>query len=215
MTAVYYEVHEDHEDDENEEIEVWQQSSIPSLKNKDVVILGGGDTAMDCSRTAIREGAKSVKCLYRRDFQNIPGSRREIENAIEEGVEFIWNTQALDISESDHGLSLKTVETELKKEFNSKRLVPVLKTGSEKTLKADAVIIAYGFNPSPAPWLKENSIETDDSGKVLVSKNTENIMQTSNPKVFAGGDMVRGSDLVVTAIFEGRTAAESIKRYIM
>jgi glutamate synthase (NADPH/NADH) small chain len=170
---------------------------------------------MDCSRTAIREGAKSVKCLYRRDFQNIPGSRREIENAIEEGVEFIWNTQALDISESDHGLSLKTVETELKKEFNSKRLVPVLKTGSEKTLKADAVIIAYGFNPSPAPWLKENSIETDDSGKVLVSKNTENIMQTSNPKVFAGGDMVRGSDLVVTAIFEGRTAAESIKRYIM
>ncbi|MFZ4085229.1 MAG: FAD-dependent oxidoreductase [Vampirovibrionia bacterium] len=208
-------LHEDHEDDENEEIEVWQQSSIPSLKNKDVVILGGGDTAMDCSRTAIREGAKSVKCLYRRDFQNIPGSRREIENAIEEGVEFIWNTQALDISESDHGLSLKTVETELKKEFNSKRLVPVLKTGSEKTLKADAVIIAYGFNPSPAPWLKENSIETDDSGKVLVSKNTENIMQTSNPKVFAGGDMVRGSDLVVTAIFEGRTAAESIKRYIM
>lgn len=204
-----------HNDGENAEIEVWRQSSIPSLKNKDVVILGGGDTAMDCCRTAIREGAKSVKCLYRRDFQNIPGSRREIENAIEEGVEFIWNTQALDISESDHGLSLKTVETELKKEFNSKRLVPVLKTGSEKTLKADAVIIAYGFNPSPAPWLKENSIETDDSGKVLVSKNTENIMQTSNPKVFAGGDMVRGSDLVVTAIFEGRTAAESIKRYIM
>jgi glutamate synthase (NADPH/NADH) small chain len=193
----------------------WQQSNIPSLKNKDVVILGGGDTAMDCCRTAIREGAKSVKCLYRRDFQNIPGSRREIENAIEEGVEFIWNTQALDISESDHGLSLKTVETELKKEFNSKRLVPVLKTGSEKTLKADAVIIAYGFNPSPATWLKENSIDTDDSGRVLVSKNTENIMQTSNPKVFAGGDMVRGSDLVVTAIFEGRTAAESIKRYIM
>ena len=204
-----------HEGDENAEIEVWQQSSIPSLKNKDVVILGGGDTAMDCCRTAIREGAKSVKCLYRRDFQNIPGSRREIENAIEEGVEFIWNTQALDISESNHGLSLKTVETELKKEFNSKRLVPVLKTDSEKTLKADAVIIAYGFNPSPAPWLKENLIDTDDSGRVLVSKNTENIMQTSNPKVFAGGDMVRGSDLVVTAIFEGRTAAESIKRYIM
>ncbi|NBV99446.1 MAG: glutamate synthase small subunit, partial [Proteobacteria bacterium] len=161
-------VHEDHEDDENAEIEVWRQSSIPSLKNKDVVILGGGDTAMDCCRTAIREGAKSVKCLYRRDFQNIPGSRREIENAIEEGVEFIWNTQALDISESDHGLSLKTVETELKKEFNSKRLVPVVKTGSEKTLKADAVIIAYGFNPSPATWLKENSIDTDDSGRVLV-----------------------------------------------
>jgi glutamate synthase (NADPH/NADH) small chain len=193
----------------------WQQSCIPSLKNKDVVILGGGDTAMDCCRTAIREGAKSVKCLYRRDFQNIPGSRREIENAIEEGVEFIWNTQVLDINENNHGLSLKTVETELKKEFNSKRLVPVLKTGSEKTLNADAVIIAYGFNPSPAPWLKENSIDTDDSGRVLVSKNAENIMQTSNPKVFAGGDMVRGSDLVVTAIFEGRTAAESIKRYIM
>jgi glutamate synthase (NADPH/NADH) small chain len=193
----------------------WQQSNIPSLKNKDVVILGGGDTAMDCCRTAIREGAKSVKCLYRRDFQNIPGSRREIENAIEEGVEFIWNTQVLDINENNHGLSLKTVETELKKEFNSKRLVPVLKTGSEKTLNADAVIIAYGFNPSPAPWLKENSIDTDDSGRVLVSKNAENIMQTSNPKVFAGGDMVRGSDLVVTAIFEGRTAAESIKRYIM
>lgn len=200
---------------ENTEIEVWQQSSIPSLKNKDIVILGGGDTAMDCCRTAIREGAKSVKCLYRRDFQNIPGSRREIENATEEGVEFIWNTQALDISENNHGLSIKTIETELKKEFNSKRLVPVLKTGSEKSLKADAVIIAYGFNPSPAPWLKENLIDTDDSGRVLVSKNAENIMQTSNPKVFAGGDMVRGSDLVVTAIFEGRTAAESIKRYIM
>jgi glutamate synthase (NADPH/NADH) small chain len=192
-----------------------QQSCIPSLKNKDVVILGGGDTAMDCCRTAIREGAKSVKCLYRRDFQNIPGSKREIENAIEEGVEFIWNTQALDISENNHGLSLKTVETELKKEFSSKRLVPVLKTGSEKTLNADAVIVAYGFNPSPAPWFKENSIDIDDSGRVLVSKNAENIMQTSNPKVFAGGDMVRGSDLVVTAIFEGRTAAESIKRYIM
>ncbi|MBU6196929.1 MAG: FAD-dependent oxidoreductase [Cyanobacteria bacterium REEB446] len=208
-------VHEDHEDDENAEIEVWQQSCIPSLKNKDVVILGGGDTAMDCCRTAIREGAKSVKCLYRRDFQNTPGSRREIENAIEEGVEFIWNTQVLDINENNQGLSLKTVETELKKEFNSKRLIPVLKTGSEKTLNADTVIIAYGFNPSPAQWLKENSIDTDDSGRVLVSKNAENIMQTSNPKVFAGGDMVRGSDLVVTAIFEGRTAAESIKRYIM
>ena len=202
-------------DRENEEIEVWQQSSIPSLKNKDVVILGGGDTAMDCCRTAIREGAKSVKCLYRRDFQNTPGSRREIENAIEEGVEFIWNTQVLDINENNQGLSLKTVETELKKEFNSKRLMPVLKIGSEKILNADAVIIAYGFNPNPPQWLKENFIETDDSGRVLVSKKAENRLQTSNPKVFAGGDMVRGSDLVVTAIFEGRTAAESIKRYIM
>ncbi len=202
-------------DRENEEIEVWQQSSIPSLKNKDVVILGGGDTAMDCCRTAIREGAKSVKCLYRRDFQNTPGSRREIENAIEEGVEFIWNTQVLDINENNQGLSLKTVETELKKEFNSKRLIPVLKIDSEKILNADAVIIAYGFNPNPPEWLKENLIETDDSGRVLVSKKAENRLQTSNPKVFAGGDMVRGSDLVVTAIFEGRTAAESIKRYIM
>ena len=208
-------LHEDHEDDENEEIEVWQQSSIPSLKNKDVVILGGGDTAMDCCRTAIREGAKSVKCLYRRDFQNTPGSRREIENATEEGVEFIWNTQVLDINENNQGLSLKTVETELKKEFNSKRLIPVLKIDSEKILNADAVIIAYGFNPNPPEWLKENLIETDDSGRVLVSKKAENRLQTSNPKVFAGGDMVRGSDLVVTAIFEGRTAAESIKRYIM
>jgi len=204
-----------HNDDKNAEPEVWQQSSIPSLKDKDVVILGGGDTAMDCCRTAIREGAKSVKCLYRRDFQNTPGSRREIENAIEEGVEFIWNTQVLDINENNQGLSLKTVETELKKEFNSKRLMPVLKIGSEKILNADAVIIAYGFNPNPPQWLKENFIETDDSGRVLVSKKAENRLQTSNPKVFAGGDMVRGSDLVVTAIFEGRTAAESIKRYIM
>ena len=200
---------------EHEEIEVWQQSSIPSLKNKDVVILGGGDTAMDCCRTAIREGAKSVKCLYRRDFQNTPGSRREIENAIEEGVEFIWNTQVLDINENNQGLSLKTVETELKKEFNSKRLIQLFKIDSEKILNADAVIIAYGFNPNPPEWLKENLIETDDSGRVLVSKKAENRLQTSNPKVFAGGDMVRGSDLVVTAIFEGRTAAESIKRYIM
>ena len=190
-------------------------ANIPSLKNKNVVILGGGDTAMDCCRTAIREGAKSVKCLYRRDFLNIPGSKREIENAIEEGVEFIWNTQVSTISENPHGILLKTVETELKKEFSSKRLVPILKAGSEKTLNADAVIIAYGFNPNPPPWLKENSINTDDSGRVSVSKNPENSLQTSNPKVFAGGDMVRGSDLVVTAIFEGRTAAESIKRYIM
>jgi len=184
------------------------------LLDKDVVILGGGDTAMDCARTALRDGAKSVKCLYRRDLANIPGSRREIENAIEEGLEFIWNTQVTGIENNAEKLILSTVETELQI-GTSKRMIPVNKIGSEKTLACDYVIVAYGFNPSPADWFTDFGIQTDASGKVLVSKDKETQFQTANPKIFAGGDMVRGSDLVVTAIYEGRNAAEAIKRKLL
>ena len=184
------------------------------LKNKDVIVLGGGDTAMDCNRTAIRQGAKSVTCLYRRDEQNMPGSKREVQNAREEGVDFKFNIQPIDIVGSEKVEGVKIVNTHLGEPDQNGRRVPVPVPGSERIYKADAVIVAFGFRASPADWFKDFEIETDKSGLVLAEEKQAFSFQTSNKKIFSGGDMVRGSDLVVTAIWEGREAAKSIIKYV-
>lgn len=184
------------------------------FRGLNVVVLGGGDTAMDCIRTAIRQGASSVTCAYRRDQANMPGSMREVENAKEEGIEFMFNVQPVEIVGNGSVDGIKMVSTELGEPDKQGRRRPEIIAGSEQVLPADAVVIAFGFRPSPADWFGEYGIDTDDGGHVLAPEQAEYRFQTSNPKVFAGGDMVRGSDLVVTAIYEGREAAEGILDYL-
>ncbi len=186
-----------------------------NMIGKRVVILGGGDTAMDCNRTAIRQGAKKVTCAYRRDEENMPGSRREVKNAREEGVEFLFNRQPIEIvAENGIVAGVKVVETRLGEPDNRGRRLPEPIPGSEEVLPADAVLIAFGFRPSPAKWFEKNGIGIDSSGRVVAPESGKYKFQTQNPKVFAGGDMVRGSDLVVTAIWEGRQAAAGILDYL-
>jgi len=191
-----------------------KESNYINFKGKDVVILGGGDTAMDCNRTAIRQGAKSVTCLYRRDEKNMPGSRREVINAKEEGVKFEFNIQPIEIIGNKTVEGIKTIQTKLGEPDQNGRRIPVPIQGSEKTFDADEVVIAFGFRASPATWFKEFEIEIDKSGLVVAPEKQKLKFQTSNPKIFSGGDMVRGSDLVVTAIWEGREAAKSIIQFV-
>jgi len=184
--------------------------SLISLAGQRVVVLGGGDTAMDCNRTAVRQGAESVTCTYRRDETNMPGSRRDYKNSREEGVEFLFNRQPIEIVGGERVEGVKLVATQLGAPDARGRRVPVPIVGSEHIVAADAVIIAFGFLPSPPRWFDAHGIRLHDSGRVRVSAGAANAFQTTNPKVFAGGDMVRGSDLVVTAVFEGREAARGI-----
>jgi glutamate synthase (NADPH/NADH) small chain len=184
------------------------------FKDQRVVVLGGGDTAMDCVRTAIRQGAASVTCVYRRDRANMPGSMREVDNAMEEGIEFLFNRQPLEIVGAEAVEGIKLITTELGEADEQGRRQPEIVPDSEEILPADVVVIAFGFRPSPATWFGEHNITTDDGGRVIAPEQGEMPFQTSNPKVFAGGDMVRGSDLVVTAIYEGRQAAEGILDYL-
>ena len=186
-----------------------------NLKGKRVIVLGGGDTAMDCVRTAVRQGADKVICAYRRDEENMPGSRREVTNAREEGVEFLFNRQPVEVVEYfGQACGIKVVETELSEAGVDGRRRPQPIAGSEQVLEADAVIIAFGFQPSPPAWLEEVEVQTNDWKGVIAEEEQAFKFQTSNPKIFAGGDMVRGSDLVVTAIWEGRQAAEGILDYL-
>ncbi|MDA7856204.1 glutamate synthase subunit beta [Gammaproteobacteria bacterium] len=199
----------------NNLLNIKQQShGFIDLKDKDVIILGGGDTAMDCNRTAIRQGAKSVTCLYRRDEENMPGSKREVQNAKEEGVDFKFNIQPIDIIGSEKVEGVKIVNTHLGEPDQNGRRVPVPVKGSERIYKADAVIVAFGFRASPSDWFKDFEIETRKNGLVIAEEKQDLKFQTSNNKIFSGGDMVRGSDLVVTAIWEGREAAKSIIKYV-
>ena len=186
------------------------------MKGKKVVVLGGGDTTMDCVRTSIRQGATEVTCAYRRDEESMPGSRREVVNAREEGVQFKFNLQPLDIEVDTDGkaIGVRVVSTEMGAPDAAGRRRPVVVAGSEQVLEADAVIIAFGFQPSPAPWFADYGIILDEKGRVRAPAKGQFAFQTSNPKIFAGGDMVRGSDLVVTAIDEGRKAAEGILDYL-
>ena len=184
-----------------------------SMTGQRVVVLGGGDTAMDCNRTSIRQGATSVICAYRRDEKNMPGSKREVVNAKEEGVQFLWNRQPVEIVGDGKVEGVKLVTTELGPPDARGRRTPVVVPGSEEIIPADRVIIAFGFRPNPQPWFTDFGITTDQGGRV-VAKGSQHKFQTANPKIFAGGDMVRGSDLVVTAVFEGREAAEGILGYL-
>jgi glutamate synthase (NADPH/NADH) small chain len=185
-----------------------------SMQGQRVVVLGGGDTAMDCNRTSIRQGAKSVTCAYRRDEANMPGSKREVANAKEEGVQFLWNRQPIEIVGNGKVEGVKMVTTQLGEPDERGRRRPEPVPGSEEIVPADRVIVAFGFRPSPPDWLAEHDIQCDDGGRVRAPAEHEFKFQTSNPKVFAGGDMVRGSDLVVTAVYEGRQAAEGILDYL-
>lgn len=185
-----------------------------SLAGKRVVVLGGGDTAMDCNRTAVRQGARSVSCAYRRDEKNMPGSRREVENAKEEGVHFLWNRQPVEIVQRGQSLGVKLVTTQLGEPDAKGRRAPVLVPGSEEILECDHVIIAFGFQVEPASWFAPQGINSDDRGRTIAPERQAFKHQTSNPKIFAGGDQVRGADLVVRAVFEGRQAAEGILQYL-
>jgi glutamate synthase (NADPH) small chain len=187
---------------------------LTSMRGRHVLVLGGGDTAMDCNRTAIRQGALSVTCTYRRDEGNMPGSRRDYRNSREEGVEFLFNRQPIEIVGAERVEGVKLIETTLGAPDARGRRVPQPLAGSEQIVPADAVIIAFGFLPSPPPWFAEHGIRLHDGGRVRVSAGAKNAFQTTNPQVFAGGDMVRGSDLVVTAVFEGREAAQGILHHL-
>ena len=191
-----------------------RKNEFINLKGKNVIVLGGGDTAMDCNRTAIRQGAKSVKCLYRRDEENMPGSKREVQNAKEEGVEFEFNIQPIDIVGDEKVKGVKIVKTQLGEPDQNGRRVPIPIPGSEVIYEADAVIVAFGFRASPSSWFNDFDIDMQKNGLVIAEEHQEFKFQTSNKKIFSGGDMVRGSDLVVTAIWEGREAAKSIIKYV-
>jgi len=184
------------------------------MKAKRVVILGGGDTAMDCNRTAVRQQAKTVTCAYRRNEENMPGSKREVANAKEEGVKFLWNRQPVEIVGDGKVEGVKFVTTQLGEADQQGRRRPEPIAGSEEIIAADHVIVAFGFKPSPASWFESFDIKVDNIGRIHTSEQADYAFQTSNPKVFAGGDMVRGSDLVVTAVYEGRQAAEGILDYL-
>ena len=178
-----------------------------------VVVVGGGDTAMDCNRTSIRQDAASVTCAYRRDEENMPGSKREVGNAREEGVQFLWNRQPVEIVGDGRVEGVKLVTTELGPPDARGRRTPVVIPGSEEIIPADRVIVAFGFRPNPQPWFEQHQIAIDQGGRVI-AKGQPHPFQTANPKIFAGGDMVRGSDLVVTAVYEGREAAKGILGYL-
>lgn len=186
-----------------------------SMQGKRVVVLGGGDTAMDCNRTSIRQGAKNVICAYRRDEANMPGSKREVQNAKEEGVNFLWNRQPTGITRQlDGTLVLTLVTTKLGEPDEKGRRKPEIVKGSEEAIVCDHVIVAFGFQTEAAPWFEAHGIRVDDWNRTVAPVSQRYKQQTSNPKVFAGGDQVRGADLVVRAVFEGRQAAEGMLDYL-
>jgi len=192
------------------------QQPYISMTDKRVVVLGGGDTAMDCVRTSVRQNASSVVCAYRRDEENMPGSKREVKNAKEEGVIFKFNVQPKGIVLNAQGnvCGVKMVRTELgAPDSNGRRRAQEVE-GSEHIIEADAVVLAFGFKPHNLAWLANYDVEINHWGGIVAPEQGSFTHQTSNPKIFAGGDAVRGSDLVVTAIFEGRNAAEGILDYI-
>ncbi|MEW6990305.1 FAD-dependent oxidoreductase [Colwelliaceae bacterium 6441] len=188
-----------------------------NFNDKKVIVLGGGDTAMDCVRTSIRQGATQVTCAYRRDEANMPGSPREVQNAKEEGVNFQFNIQPLDIAVDADGSAcgVKFVKTQLGKADANGRRSPEPIKGSEFIMEADAVVIAFGFLPSPPQWMKDAGVELDSRGRVVAVENSNFALQTSKENIFAGGDMVLGSDLVVTAVDQGRKAALGILDYVL
>jgi glutamate synthase (NADPH/NADH) small chain len=182
------------------------------LGGKRVVVLGGGDTAMDCLRTAVRLGAADVTCVYRRDEENMPGSRREVKSAKEEGVEFRWLTAPVRFIGDDAGnvRAIECVQMALGEPDKDGRRKPVEVKGSNFLIEADLVIMAFGFDPSPVTGEDAAKLRTNRWGNYDVDR----MKMTSWPGVFAGGDIVRGADLVVTAIKDGRDAARGIDGYL-
>ncbi|MCD6653220.1 MAG: glutamate synthase subunit beta [Sulfurovum sp.] len=183
------------------------------VKDKNVVVIGGGDTAMDCVRTSLRENAKSVKCLYRRDAHNMPGSKKEYINAKEEGVEFEFyvSPKALITNENGEIIAVEMIKTKLGEPDASGRQSVEEIAGSEYKVDADVVIFALGFDTVKYPFFASNGIETDKWGGITVDKN----YQTTKTGIYAGGDCHRGADLVVTAVRDGRDAAKAIIKKLL
>ena len=181
-------------------------------EGKNVVVVGGGDTAMDCVRTAVRQGARSVRCLYRRDRANMPGSMQEVTHAEEEGVEFVWLSAPEAVLGNTDVEGVRAARIHLGVSDASGRQTPQPIPGSSYSVDADLLIKALGFDPEDLPTLfGEPGIETTRWGTLLIDWRT---MMTSLDGVFAIGDIVRGASLVVWAIKDGRDAAASIHRYI-
>ena len=186
-----------------------------NVRDERVVVLGGGDTAMDCNRTALRQGAREVTCVYRRDEANMPGSKREVQNARDEGVIFRYNRAPIAIESEDGRVTgVRVVATRLGEPDANGRRRPETVPDSEEVIPADRVIVAFGFMAEAPEWYEAQQIAHYEDGRTLVATGGECPFQTTNPRIFAGGDMVRGADLVVTAVFEGRQAGESIVRWL-
>jgi glutamate synthase (NADPH) small chain len=179
------------------------------VRDANVVVIGGGDTAMDCLRTAKREGAKSVTCLYRRDAHNMPGSQKEYKNAVEEGVEFVFfaSPKNIIVNEAGDAIAVEATKTTLTgKDANGRSKIEEVK-GSEFRVNADIIIMSLGCDPAVPSFLAENGIETNKWGGIVVNETT---FETTTPGIYAGGDCYRGADLVVRAAYDGREAARSI-----
>ncbi len=188
------------------------ESGLLNAAGKNVVVIGGGDTAMDCLRTSVRQGAASVTCLYRRDRANMPGSMREVKNAEEEGVKFVWLSAPEAFLGDNHVSAVRAVRMRLGLPDASGRQSVEVVQGSHFTLPADLVIKALGFDPEPLPVLwNQDALEVNRWGTVKVNYTS---FQTSLPGVFAAGDIVRGASLVVWAIRDGRDAAAQIHAYL-
>ena len=187
-------------------------NGILNAENKNVVVIGGGDTAMDCVRTAVRQNAKSVKCLYRRDKENMPGSAREVNNAEEEGIEFIWLSNPKKFIGSEKVSSVLIEKMKLDKADSSGRKTPIPILNSNFEIKADLVIKALGFDPEDLPQLfNDKNLLVSKWGTIKINLKS---METNIPGIFAAGDIVRGASLVVWAIRDGRDAAIEIQKYL-
>jgi glutamate synthase (NADPH) small chain len=183
-----------------------------NAEGKNVVVIGGGDTAMDCVRTSIRQKAKSVKCLYRRDRENMPGSAREVSNAIEEGVEFIWLTSPKSFVGDKKITAVEVNKMKLGEPDSSGRRRPEIEVGSEYKIPADLVIKSLGFDPENIPKLfNAEELAISQWGTIKIDLKS---MQTNLDGIFAAGDIVRGASLVVWAIRDGRDAAKQIEKYL-
>jgi glutamate synthase (NADPH/NADH) small chain len=183
------------------------------FKDLEVVVIGGGDTAMDCLRTAKREGAKKVTCLYRRDAHNMPGSQKEYKNAIEEGVEFVFHASPKEILLGDNGRAVGAhmAKTLLGAKDESGRQKMEEVKGGDFNISADVIIMALGFDPVVPGFLAENGVSVNSWGGIIVDEQ----LQTTTPGIYAGGDCYRGADLVVTAAYDGREAARFIVKSLL
>ena len=194
-----------------DEVKLFDDGTL-NAEGKDVVVIGGGDTAMDCVRTSVRQKAKSVKCLYRRDRENMPGSAREVGNAIEEGVEFVWLTSPKSFIGSTRVEAVEVNKMKLGEPDSSGRRRPEIEKGSEFKISADLVIKSLGFDPENLPKLfNAEEVVISQWGTIKINLKT---MQTNLDGIFAAGDIVRGASLVVWAIRDGRDAANQIEKYL-
>ena len=194
-----------------DKVELFDDGTL-NAEGKDVVVIGGGDTAMDCVRTSIRQKAKSVKCLYRRDRENMPGSAREVGNAIEEGVDFVWLTSPKSFVGKTIVEAVEVHKMKLGEPDSSGRRRPEIQVGSDYEIKADLVIKSLGFDPENLPKLfNAEELAVSKWGTIKIDLKS---MQTNLDGVFAAGDIVRGASLVVWAIRDGRDAAMQIEKYL-